>query len=81
VRKKITKESTESNISTKCSKAYVNSKTIQEGLFDWTIIVNKTYVEKVNLILKNENIEDYYRAIAITAILSDRITDLIDGKR
>jgi len=59
----------------------VNFKTIQRGLFDLTVFVSKTDIEKVNLLLKNENIEDYYKAIAIAGIHSGRFTDLIKGKR
>jgi len=59
----------------------VNSKTIQKGLFDSTIVVNKTDVEDINLLLKNETIEDYYTAIAIAGIRSDRINDFIKEKR
>jgi len=75
------KEPIESNISTKCSKAYVNSKTIQKGLFDLTIFVNKTYVEEANLELKKQNIVDYYAAIALAGIRSGRLNDFIKEKR
>jgi len=81
VRKKIMEESNKLNISTKCSKAYMNSKTIQKDLFDLTIFVSKTDVDETYIQLKKRNIKDYYRAIAVTGILSGRLTDLINGKR
>jgi len=60
----------------------VSFKTIQKELFDLTIIVSKTDVqEKLNLLLKNKMVEDYYGAMAITAIRSGRLNDLIKGKR
>jgi len=61
----------------------VNSKTIQKGLFDSTIVVNKTDVQEIILLLKNENIDiiDYYAAIALAGIHSGRLDDFIKGKR
>jgi len=61
--------------------SYVNSKTIQKGLFDLTIFINKTDVDKTNLLLKDQNLEDYYGAVAMTGIQSDRLADFIKGKR
>jgi len=81
VRKELTKDPLELNIFTKYSKAYVNSKTIQKGLFDLTIFVNKTHVEDVHLSLEYKNVEDYYLAIAMAGIATRRLDDFIKGKR
>jgi len=59
----------------------VNNNTIQKGLFDLTLFVSKTDIQEANLILKNDNIEDHYGAIAMAAILNESVFDIIKGKR
>jgi len=60
----------------------VNFKTIQKELFDLTIFVNQTDVRReFNLLLENKVFGDYYGAIAMAAIRSGRLNDLIKGKR
>jgi len=60
----------------------MNFKTIQKELFDLTIFVSRTEVQKeINLLFKNNIVNYYYGAIAVAAIRSGRLDDLIKGKR
>jgi len=59
----------------------VNFKTIQKELFDLTIFVSKTDVQKRVNLLPKEYFKDYYGAIAIAGIRSGRLNDFIQGKR
>jgi len=54
---------------------------IQKELFDLTIFVSKTDVQKEVDLLIEGAIDDYHKAIAIAGIQSGRLTDLIRGKR
>jgi len=60
----------------------VNFETIQKKLFDLTIFVSQTDVQReYNLLLENKMFGDYYGAIAMAAIRSGRLNNLIKGKR
>jgi len=60
----------------------VNLKTVQTGLFGWLFLVNQIDVQReYNLLSEYEKYGDYYGAIAIAAIRSGRLNDLINGKR
>jgi len=58
----------------------VNFNTIQKELFDLTVFVSKTDVQKEANLLIGAN-KDYHWAIAGVALQSGRLTDFIRGKR